>query len=222
MRILVIEDEQTLSDFIQRGLTEAGYIVDAAYDGEQGQNFAEIFPYDLIILDIILPKKDGVSLCAGLRSKKNSSRILILSSRDSVTDRIKGLDAGADDYLVKPFAFDELLARIRALMRRETGKATKLLESGDLCINTLTKEVKQGQEIIRLTSREYSLLEYFMINPDILITHRMIEDYVWHGSLETESNLIEVYINRLRTKLDKDGKSLITTVRGMGYRFKTS
>lgn len=220
MRILIVEDEKPLSALIQRGLIEAGYVVDAAYDGEEGESFAEMFPYDLIILDIILPKKDGLDVCRNLRIKKNGSRILMLTSRDSVSDRVKGLDSGADDYLVKPFAFDELLARIRALIRRETGRTSSIIQLGDLNINMSTREVKRGQRNIELTSKEYSLLEYLMLNPNIIITRRMIEDHVWNIPLDSESNLIEVYINRLRSKIDEGRDSLIVTIRGTGYRLK--
>jgi len=174
MRILVVEDEKPLSALIQRGLIEAGYVVDVAYDGEEGENYAEMFPYDLIILDIILPKKEGLEVCRSLRNKNISSRILILTSRDSISDRVKGLDSGADDYLVKPFSFDELLARIRALLRRDSSQ-TSILQLGDLSINTSAREVKRGQRIIELTSKEYSLLEYLMFNSNMVITRRMIE-----------------------------------------------
>lgn len=221
MRILIIEDEKPLSSVIQRGLSEVGYAVDAAYDGEEGENYASIFPYDLIILDIILPKKDGLDVCRNLRGKKISSRILILSSKDTVIDRVKGLDSGADDYLVKPFSIDELLARIRALLRRDTGQ-TSIVQSGDLSINRSTMEVKLGQRIIELTSKEYYLLEYLMLNENMVITRRMIEDHVWNMPLDSESNLIEVYINRLRSKIDGSNDSFIVTVRGTGYRFKSS
>jgi len=219
MRILVVEDEKPLSALIQRGLIEAGYVVDVAYDGEEGENYAEMFPYDLIILDIILPKKEGLEVCRSLRNKNISSRILILTSRDSISDRVKGLDSGADDYLVKPFSFDELLARIRALLRRDSSQ-TSILQLGDLSINTSAREVKRGQRIIELTSKEYSLLEYLMFNSNMVITRRMIEDHVWNMPLNSESNLIEVYINRIRSKIDEGKDSLILTIRGTGYRLK--
>ena len=221
MRILVIEDDQKLSDIIQRGLSEVGYAVDAAYDGEEGRDMAEMVPYDLIILDIILPKKDGIEVCLELRRKQIKSRIIMLTSRDTVSDRIKGLDSGADDYLVKPFAFDELLARLRALLRREISDGSHVLQVGELSMDTLTREVKRGDKDIKLTGKEYSLLEYFLRNPNIVVTRRMLEDHVWDFSLESESNLIDVYIRRLRQKIDKENEdSLIETIRGVGYRLK--
>lgn len=221
MRILVVEDDKKLSDIIQRGLSEAGYAVDAAYDGEEGKDLAEMFPYDLIILDIILPKKDGIEVCLGLRREKVNSRILILTCKDTVSDKVRGLDSGADDYLVKPFAFDELFARIRALLRRKIGNGSPVLQVGELSMDTLTREVKRGKRDIKLVGKEYSLLEYFMRNPSVVITRRMFEDHVWDFSLESESNLIDVYIGRLRTKIDEGTEdSLIETIRGVGYRLK--
>ena len=222
LRLLVIEDERELAHLIRRGLTEEGYAVDVAYDGEEGEAFAESVPYDLIILDIILPKKDGFALCSSLRRKNIKTRILMLTSRDSVSDRVKGLDTGADDYLVKPFAFDELSARVRALLRREIAQPSPLVQVGDLNLNTATREVRRGERAVDLANKEYSILEYLMHNPGIVITRQMIEDHVWNLSLDSESNLIEVYISRLRAKLDEPGQtSLIETVRGAGYRLRS-
>jgi len=221
MRILVIEDDQKLSDIIQRGLSEVGYAIDAAYDGEEGEELAKMVPYDLIVLDIILPKKDGIEVCLGLRQNQVKSRIIMLTCKDTVSDRVKGLDSGADDYLVKPFDFDELYARVRALLRREIGHGSPTLQVGDLIMDTLTREVKRGQRNVKLTATEYSLLEYFMRNPKVVITRRMLEDHIWDFSLESESNLIEVYIRRLRKKIDGDNEaSFIETIRGSGYRLK--
>lgn len=221
MRILVVEDDRKLSDIIRRGLKETGYAVDAAYDGEEGEDMADIVPYDLIVLDIVLPRKDGIEVCRQLRQKKNKSRIIMLTSKDTVEDRVIGLDSGADDYLVKPFAFDELLARIRALLRRDIKDGSHLLQARELCMNTLTREVTRGQKDITLTAKEYALLEYFMHNPNIVVTRRMIEDHVWDFSLASESNLVDVYIRRLRQKVDEGGAdSFIETVRSVGYRLK--
>lgn len=221
MRILIVEDDHKLANILQRGLEELTYAVDMAYDGEEGEEMAKAVSYDLIILDIILPKKDGIEVCLELRWCKINSRIIMLTSRDTVNDRVKGLNSGADDYLVKPFAFDELVARIRALFRREINDGSNVLQVRELSMNTLTREVKRNDITINLTTKEYGLLEYFMRNPDIAITRRMLEDHVWNFSLESESNLIDVYIRRLRNKLDLDNKtSLIETVRGVGYRLK--
>jgi DNA-binding response OmpR family regulator len=222
MRILVVEDDRKLSDIIQRGLTEIGYAVDAAYDGEEGKEMAEMYPYDLIILDIILPKIDGIEVCLEMRHHDIKSRIIMLTSRDTIDDRVKGLDSGADDYLVKPFALAELLARIRALLRREISEGSSLLQVGELSVDTLTREIRRAEKDIKLTGKEYSILEYFVRNPNIVITRRMIEDHVWDLSLDSESNLVDVYIRRLRQKIDKEGEdSLIETIRGVGYRLKS-
>lgn len=221
MRILVIEDDQKLSDIIKRGLSEIGYAVDTAYDGEEGEEMAKVVPYDLIILDIILPQKDGIEVCLKLRKNQIKSRIIMLTCKDSVSDRVKGLDSGADDYLVKPFAFDELLARIRALFRREISDGSHIIRAGKLSMDTLTREVKRANKSMILTPKEYALLEYFMRNPNIVITRRMLEDHVWDFSLESESNLVDVYIRRLRQKIDEEEEdSLIETVRGVGYRLR--
>ena len=221
MRILVIEDEKKLAYLIRRGLTEEGYAVDIVHDGEEGESFAENTPYDVIILDIILPGKNGFDVCSALRAKNISSRILILTSRDSVTDRVKGLDTGADDYLTKPFAFDELLARIRALLRRDVSNGSPIIQISNISLNPSNREFKREGEDIELNNKEYSILEYLFFNPNIVITRQMIEDHVWNLSLDSESNLIDVYIRRIRSKIDTPGESsLIETVRGIGYRIR--
>jgi DNA-binding response OmpR family regulator len=221
MRILIVEDDQKLANILQRGLTELAYAVDIAYDGDEGEEMAKAVSYDLIILDIILPKKDGIEVCLELRRCRINSRIIMLTSRDTVSDRVKGLNSGADDYLVKPFAFDELVARIRALFRREISEGTNIIQVGDLSINILTREVKRNDASISLTAKEYGLLEYFLRNPDLVLSRRTLEDHVWNFSLESESNLIDVYIRRLRNKIDLQNEtSLIETVRGVGYRLR--
>jgi DNA-binding response OmpR family regulator len=200
---------------------EEVYVVDVAYDGEDGEFLAEVNPYDLIVLDIMLPKKDGIEICKELRSKKINTPILMLTAMDAVEDRVRGLDAGADDYLVKPFAFNELLARIRALLRREGMFKSPELQVGDLVLNTLTREVWHEQTAIELTNKEYVILEYFMRHPNMVITRTMIQEHAWDYEFDSLSNLIDVYIRRLRRKIDKGGeRSLIQTVRGAGYRLK--
>ncbi|MBT9159369.1 MAG: Response regulator MprA [Dehalococcoidia bacterium] len=166
MRILVVDDDRRLCDIVKRGLLEEAYAVDLDYDGGEGQDLAEVNPYDLIILDIMIPKKDGIEVCKDLRLRKVNTPILMLTAKDAVEDRVRGLDAGADDYLVKPFAFSELLARIRALLRREGSSRSPWLQVGDLVLNTLTREVRRGQRIIELTNKEYIILEYFMRHPN--------------------------------------------------------
>ena len=221
MRILVVEDEKGLAHLIRRGLTEEGYAVDVAYDGEEGESFAESVPYDLIVLDIVLPRKDGFQVCSNLRNKGIKVRVLMLTGRDSVADRVKGLDTGADDYLIKPFQFEELTARIRALLRREIANASPVIQVGDITLNTATREVKRRGRAIDLNNKEYAILEYLMRNVNMVITRQMIEDHVWNFSLESSSNLVDVYIRRLRSKLDNPGEeSLIETVRGAGYRLR--
>ena len=221
MRVLVVEDERRLSSIIKRGLIAGGYSVDTAYDGEEAQYIAETTPYDLIVLDIMLPKKDGFTLCQELRMKKVNTPILMLTAKDSVADRVKGLDSGADDYLVKPFAFSELLARVRALLRRGTLSKTSKLQVGDLVLDMRTREVWKGQRQVELTTKEYSILEYFMRHPNVVVTRTMLEENVWDYEFDGISNIIDVYIRRLRSKIDEGGKdSLIQTVRGAGYRLK--
>ena len=223
MRVLVVEDERQLAGIIKRGLLEAGYSVDNAYDGEEAQYMAENTPYDLIILDIMLPKKDGVAICRELRLKNVNVPILMLTAKGSIEERVAGLDSGADDYLVKPFAFGELLARLRALIRREASSKTSDLQVGDLIMNTLTREVWNRQKRVELTTKEYSILEYFMRHPNYVITRAMIEENVWDYECDNISNVVDVYIRRLRRKLDEEGaESLIQTVRGAGYRLRAT
>lgn len=221
MRLLVVEDERRLAGIIKRGLIEEGYSVDAAYDGEEGEYMAETTPYDAIVLDIMLPKKDGIEVCKELRRKRVNTPILMLTARDTVEDKVKGLDSGADDYMIKPFAFSELLARLRALTRREALSKTSKLQVGELTMDTLTREVFRGERAIELTVKEYAILEYFMTHPNVVITRTMLEENAWDYEYDSMSNVIDVYIRRLRRKIDNDSEdSLIQTVRGAGYRLK--
>jgi DNA-binding response OmpR family regulator len=221
MRILVVDDDRRLCAIIKRGLLEEAYAVDLAYDGEEGEYLAEVNTYDLIILDIMLPHKDGIEVCHELRAKKINTPILMLTAKDTVEDRVKGLDTGADDYLVKPFAFNELLARIRALLRREGIAKAPELRVADLTLNTLTRQIWRGQRTIELTTKEYVILEYLMRHPNVVVTRTMIEEHAWDYDFDSLSNLIDVYIRRLRRKIDNEGEdSLIQTVRGAGYRLK--
>ena len=221
MRILLIEDEKRIANFIERGLKEKKYVVDTASDGEKGLFMSEVNIYDLIILDVMLPGKDGISVCRELRKKKIDAPILILTAKDTVRDKVLGLNSGADDYLTKPFAFEELLARIRVLLRRKEGIKTTILKVADLGLNQLTHEVIQAGKKVDLTSKEYALLEYLMINADHIVTRTMISEHVWNESFDSFTNIIDVYINYLRSKIDKGfGKELIQTVRGTGYVLK--
>jgi DNA-binding response OmpR family regulator len=223
MRILVVDDDRRLCAVIKRGLLEETYAVDLAYDGDEGEYLAEVNPYDLIILDIMLPNKDGIEVCNELRAKKINTPILMLTAKDTVEDRVRGLDTGADDYLVKPFAFSELLARIRALLRREGIAKAPELRVTDLTLNTLTRQIWRGHRPIELTTKEYVILEYLMRHPNVVVTRTMIEEHAWDYDFDSLSNLVDVYIRRLRRKIDNEGEdSLIQTVRGAGYRLKAS
>lgn len=221
MRVLVVEDERRLAGIIKRGLLEEGYSVDNAYDGEEAQYMAENTQYDAMVLDVMLPRKDGVAVCRDLRSRNVNTPILMLTARDTLDDRIKGLDSGADDYQTKPFAFSELLARVRALMRREALPKSQKLKVGDLVMDTLTREVWRGERKVELTTKEYSMLEYFMRHPNMVLTRTMLEENIWDYAFDGVSNIVDVYVRRLRLKLEQGGElSLIDTVRGAGYRLR--
>ncbi|MDD5622597.1 MAG: response regulator transcription factor [Actinomycetota bacterium] len=218
MRLLVIEDEKSLLKIITRRLKEEGYSVDAVTNGRDGENYIYSTDYDCIILDIMIPVVDGLTLLRRIREKKISTPVLLLTARDSIEDRVVGLDTGADDYLVKPFSFDELLARVRALLRRQKEKRDIVLSLGDLKLDTVTREVKRGDRSIELTSKEYSILEYFLKNKNRVLTKSQIAEHVWNYDFEYNSNIVEVYIRYLRRKIDEDFKNkLIHTIRGGGY-----
>jgi len=223
MRVLVVEDSRRLAGIIKRGLLEEGYAVDSAYDGEEAQYMAETTPFDLIVLDVMLPKKDGLAVCRDLRTKNVNTPILMLTAKDSVEDKVVGLDAGADDYVVKPFAFAELLARLRALLRREVSPKVQKYEVGDLTLDPQSREVSRDGRRIDLTSKEYAILEYFMRRPNAVVTRTMLGENVWDYEFDGLSNIIDVYVRRLRKKIDRDGEdSLIQTVRGAGYRLRVA
>lgn len=221
MRVLVIEDEKKIANFIKRGLKEDGYLVDVAYDGEEGHFLATTEEYDLIVLDIMLPKLDGISLCRRLREEKIITPILMLTAKDTVRDKVIGLDSGANDYLTKPFAFEEFLARLRALLRNRDTYAVSKLQVGDLVLDLLTHKVSRSGKEIVLTTKEYALLEYLMRNAGTVVTRTMISEHVWDVNFDTYTNVIDVYINYLRNKIDRGHKNkLIHTVRGRGYVLK--
>ena len=222
MRILVVEDNHRLNSSLQMNLAHEGYSVDTAYDGQEGQDIAELTPYDLIILDILLPKKDGLEVCRELRRRRIHTPILLLTARDSVDDRVQGLDCGADDYLVKPFAMRELLARLRALLRRSHPSTNGRLEMGGLIVDPITHTVEREGRSIDLTPKEFALLEYFMYHPNQVVTRDMIEQHIWNYDFECSSNVIDVYVRRLRRKIDDPFKvKLLTTIRGIGYQLAT-
>lgn len=219
MRILVVEDNHRLNRSLQMNLAHEGYSVDVAYDGQEGQDLAELTPYDVIILDILLPKKDGLEVCRDLRLRRVPTPILLLTARDSVDDRVQGLDCGADDYLVKPFALRELLARLRALLRRNHPYTNGRLEMGNLVVDPVTHIVEREGRAIDLTPKEFALLEYFMYHPNQVVTREMIEQHIWNYDFECSSNVIDVYVRRLRRKIDDPFEvKLLATIRGIGYR----
>ena len=218
MRVLIVEDEKDLAAIMKQGLEEEGYIVDVAHDGEEGLYMAENFPVDAIILDIMLPKVDGLTVLSKLRRKGFATPVLLLTARDATLDKIKGLDTGADDYLTKPFDFSELMARLRSLIRRKGMVKEAVIRIADLEINTAGREVKRGGHAVQLSAREYALLEYLAYNKDKVVTRTDIVEHIYSEDSEMDSNVVDVYINYLRNKIDKGfDTKLIHTVRGSGY-----
>ncbi len=221
MRILVIEDEKHIADFIKQGLKEEGYSVDVAYDGEKGYFLAGTEEYDAIVLDLMIPKIDGLTLCKELRRDKISTPILMLTAKDSVNDKVTGLDSGAEDYLTKPFAFKEFLARMRVLLRKNKSAIPANLQVGDLIMDILTHKVTRGGKEIILTAKEFSLLEYLMRSAGQVVTRTTISEHVWDINFDTTTNVVDVHINALRKKIDWEyKKKLIHTIRGRGYAIK--
>jgi len=221
MRILVVEDEHKIANSIKKGLEQESYAVDVAYDGNEGYDLASTEDYDVIVLDLLLPGMDGMEICRKLRTEKIHIPILILTAKGQLEDKVEGLNAGADDYLTKPFAFEELLARIRALIRRPKTANGITLTVEDLSLNTLTYEVKRAGKEISLSSKEFSLLEYLMRHPKQIFTREQIIGHVWNYDADILPNTIEVYIGYLRNKIDRPfpkNKPLIHTLRGFGYK----
>ena len=219
MRILVVEDERKVASFIRQGLQEEGHAVEIAADGAAALELLEEAPaYDLVILDLMLPKRDGFEVLKTLRQQRSQTPVLVLTARDSVSDKVRGLDLGADDYLTKPFAFDEFLARVRALLRRGAGQRAPVFKLDDLSLDPATRQVTRGTRRITLTAREYALLEYFLRNIGRVLTRPMIAQHVWGLDFDTESNIIDVYVGYLRRKIDGEGeRRLLHTMRGAGY-----
>jgi DNA-binding response OmpR family regulator len=220
MKILIVEDEHRIANTIKKGLEQEHYVVDVAYDGIEGFDLASSEPYDLIILDLMLPGRDGMTICRDLRTGGNHTPILILTAKGQIRDKVEGLNCGADDYLTKPFSFEELLARIRALSRRPKTPIQTKLAVKDLTLDLQTFRVARGKTEIRLTSREFALLEYMMRNHGKILTKNAISSHVWNYEADILPNTVEVYIKNLRSKIDvpfKNKKPLLTTVRGFGY-----
>lgn len=221
MRILIVEDERKLAGVLRQGLEQHGYSVDVAHDGKAGLAQAESVPYDLLILDIMLPMLDGFQVCRQLRTAGLAAPVLMLTARDTIDDRVAGLDSGADDYLVKPFAFPELLARVRALLRRTGPTRDPVLRAGDLELDTVSREVRRGGHPIELSTREFAILEYLLRHPNQVLTRDQIAERVWGIDFLATSNIIDVYIATLRRKLDDTGeRRVLHTVRGTGYQLR--
>jgi heavy metal response regulator len=219
MRVLVVEDEERIAAFIEAGLTEAGYAVDVAHAGDEALDWTSVVEYDLIVLDVMLPGRDGFEVASILRKRRVSTPILMLTARDAIDDRIRGLDSGADDYLIKPFAFGELLARLRALSRREPVVTSSVLQVADLTLDTTTRQATRQGVPIDLTTKEFSLLAYLMRHPNQVMTRTMIAEHVWNYDFDAVTNVIDVHIRYLRRKIDEPfDTKLIQTVRGAGYR----
>jgi len=223
MRMLVVEDNRRLNGVLRTSLVEAGYAVDVAYDGPEGAELALATPYDAIILDVMLPGKDGLAVCRELRQRGVTTPILLLTALDTVQDRVRGLDSGADDYLVKPFAMGELLARLRALLRRDAPRKTAWIEVGDVRLDPATHRVERAGRRIELTARLFALLEYFMRHPNQVLTRQMVEAHIWSYDYTGTSNAVDVYVRRLRRQIDDPfATPMLETVRGVGYRLRAS
>ena len=221
MRVLVVEDERKVASFIRRGLQEEGHAVEVAPDGDAALDLVLGDPYDLGVLDLMLPKRDGFAVLKALREERIGTPVLILTAREGVADKVTGLDLGADDYLTKPFAFEEFLARVRALLRRGTADRAPVLKLKDLTLDPATRKVSRAGHSIELTAREYALLEYFLRNAGRILTRPLIAEHVWGIDFDPESNIIDVYIGYVRRKLEEPGgERLLHTVRGAGYVLK--
>ena len=221
MRILLVEDEKSLADIVKKGLEDEGYAVDVAYNGEDGLFMAENEPSDLIILDIMLPIIDGMTILKRIRKRGVKSPVLMLTAKDTILDKVSGLDSGADDYLTKPFLFEELLARIRALLRRNSEVKTSIVEIGDLVIDMASHEVRRAGTSISLSSKEYALLEYMAVNSNKVLSRTSLTEHLYDQDFNLDSNVIDVFINRVRNKIDRGSdKKLIHTMRGAGYMLK--
>jgi DNA-binding response OmpR family regulator len=221
VRVLIVEDDRKISTYLKRGLEEQGYAVDVAFTGREALAWADVVPFDLIVLDLMLPELDGIAVCHTLRSRGHQAAILMLTARNAIDDRVSGLDAGADDYLVKPFDLKELLARLRVLARRQTGQPARrnLLQIADLTMDIRTRRVMRAETLIDLTAKEYAVLECLMREPERILTRTEIAEAVWNYDVYNQSNVVDVYIRNLRRKIDDPfALKLIHTVRGAGYR----
>lgn len=220
MNILVVEDEKQVATLIQKGLEEQGFCVELSHNGSEAFDLATTRQYDVIVLDIMLPGRDGLSILTNLRRNRNAVPVILLTARSELEERIEGLDLGADDYLTKPFYVEELISRIHAVARRTSGDQLSILRAGELTVNLITRDVKRQERTIRLTAREFGLLEYLMRSPGRVFTRTQIIEHVWGYDFDPNTNLVDVYIQRLRKKIRGDSdEDLLETVRGVGYRF---
>lgn len=223
MKILIVEDDLKIASFVQKGLQEQGYVVDACHDGDAGYDLASGESYDVILLDIMLPGRDGLSILRTLRKEKNTVPVILLTARSGLDERVEGLNLGADDYLPKPFFMEELIARIIAVSRRSSGEQLSVLHHRNIVLNLITREVKRDGEPLELTSREFNLLELLMRSPGRVYSRTQLLEHVWGYDFDPQTNVVDVYIRRVRGKIDSTGTaSLIETVRGVGYRFKAN
>lgn len=223
MKILLVEDDRKINTFVQKGLREQGFIVDLADDGDDGYHLATNKVYDVIILDIMLPGRDGLSILRNLRDQNSTVPVIVFTARSALNERLEGLNLGADDYLCKPFYLEELVARVNAVSRRATGETLNLFQCDELIVNLINREVKVGQQLIDLTVREFSLLEILMRSPKRVYTRTQILEHVWNYDFDPETNIVDVYIRRLRNKLNVlEGVRFIETIRGVGYCLKLS
>ncbi len=221
MKILVIEDEKKIASFIRKGMEAAGFVVDVSHHGDEGFTLATTRPYQAVVLDIMLPGKDGLSILRNLRDRKMAVPVILLTARSELNERLEGLNLGADDYLTKPFHIEELIARIHAVTRRAAGTSQSILAVADMKMNLLTRNVTRGGEAIELTAREFSLLEHLMRSPGRVLTRVEICERVWDYNFDPGTNLVDVYVQRLRKKVDGDAaQKLIETIRGVGYRIR--
>jgi two-component system OmpR family response regulator len=221
MKVLIIEDEKKIASFIRKGLEAAGFVLDVSHNGDEGFTLATTRPYDAIVLDIMLPGKDGLSILRQLRERKMAVPVILLTARNGLNERLEGLNLGADDYLAKPFFIEELIARLHAVTRRASGATQSLLQVEDLTVNLLTRAVTRGGRVIELTAREFALLESLMRSPGRVLTRAQICEQVWEYTFDPGTNLVEVYVQRLRKKVDEGAAvKLIETIRGVGYRIR--
>jgi DNA-binding response OmpR family regulator len=221
MKILVVEDEKPIARFVKKGLEEQGMLVELCENGDEAYERASTQPYDALVLDIMIPGRDGLSVLKGLRKQRNPVPVVLLTARGELEDRLEGLNLGADDYLTKPFYVEELVARLHAVARRRTGQEVSILRADELMVNLITREVRLGEEDIRLTTREFNLVEYLMRAPGRVLTRTQILEHVWGYDFDPNTNIVDVHVQRLRQKLSpEDRERFIETIRGVGYRFR--